>query len=220
LRKTAGELSLKASQDKTKYDLLEVGHELCKDVLGQLYICAHKHCPIFDMDEFCVILVVAGDPLIKGVRRHKYYAFPFLPMPRPQQSVFLYNKAFDSFKRLWSLPDAKVMAIISEMNYVSKQWEKTKSWCDAFYRHDFYDVIRRQNNISVPTESEFLNAHREELIQAGCKEIDSSFSEPFDFSKIAIEKIIGTKKAFSQEDGLNCFREAKGLDGDVASHVL
>lgn len=194
-RKTAGELSLKAASDHTKYDPLEVGHALTDDIVSQLLICAETHDKIFDMDEYCLILIIAGDPLIAKVRRHKYTAFPYLPQPRPQQAVFLWNKPLQKMKFLWSLPDAKVMAIISEMNYVAQQWVRTKGWCDAFYKGQFFEHIRKQHGINIQTETEFLNANRDKLIQAGCKEVDASFTDPFDFSKIHVDHIVDTKTA-------------------------
>lgn len=203
-RKTAGELSLKAKSDKTKYDPLEIGYALCDDVINQLRICAQRHEKVFDEDEFCLLLVVAGDPLIEGLRRHKYAAFLYLPMPRPQQSVYYYNKKTQLIRRLWTMPHAEVMAKLSEMPYVAPQWQKTKGWCDAFYHgwqedapghwvnttpSHFFNYIRHQANIKMLSETEYLNAHREELIKSGCKIPDSSFSEPFDFGKVMMNKV-------------------------------
>lgn len=194
-RLTGGELDHKCSLDKTKYDPLEVGYALTNDILDQLYECAEKHDRIFDEDEYFLVLIIAYDPLIKHLRRHKYYAFPFLPSPRPQQVVFLYNKVTQKIKRLWSLPDAKVMATISEMGYVAPLWSNTKGWCDAFFSGDFYSFIRRQHNICHLSESEYLDLHREEFLKAGAKESPSSAPEPFDFSKIKIDHIVDTKTA-------------------------
>lgn len=191
-RKTAGEMSLKALSDKSKYDPLEIGHALTDDVYQQLEICAKKHDKIFNEEEYCIGLIVASDPLIKGIRRHKYFAFLYLPQPRPQQSVFLYNKKTQKFRRLWSLPDAKTMAIISEMTHVAPIWRNTKSWCDAFFSRDFFKFIRCQHNISLLSESEYLQANREKLIKSGCKEVDTLSADPFDFSKITIKNIVNS----------------------------
>ncbi len=196
-RKTAGQLSIEASRDLTRYDPLEIGHALTDDVMEQLKVCAERHEKIFDEEEFCLILIIAGDPLIAGVRRHKYAAFLYLPQPRPQQSVYLYNKRTKTIRRLWSLPKAEVMAVISEMKGVAHQWKKTKRWCDAFFSGKFFEYIRHEHNIKILSESEFLNANREELIKSGCKQVDSTFSEPFDFSKVSINKIVDTKTAIA-----------------------
>ena len=188
-------MSLKAASDNTVYDPLEVAHALTDDICEQLRICAHKHSKIFDEDEFFLILVVASDPLIQGIRRHKYTAFPYLPQPRPQQSVFLFNKQTGNCKRLWALPNAKTMAIISEMPVVAPEWKETKYWCDAFFNHTFFHAIRNRYGIDHLSEREYLNAHRAELIKAGCNEPEAGAPDAFDFSKIAVEKVINQNEA-------------------------
>ncbi len=209
-RKTAGEQSLIAASDTTRYDPLEVGEALTNDILKNVWECIDAHHSKINELEFCIIMVRAKDPLIKGVMRKKFYAWPFLPKPRPEQLVFHYSKSTDDIKRLWSLPSAKVMAVVSEMTNIAPQWKQTKSWCDAFYsgfRYDkkkkawvnhhpehFYDFIRFSNNIFLESESEFLNTHRAELINAGCNEVKSNLADPFDFSKVAVHKVIDKNK--------------------------
>ncbi len=196
--KTAGELSLKAASDATKYDPLEVAHALTDDVYEQLCICADRHDKIFDEDEFCLVLVVAGDPLLYNARRHKYYAYLFLPEPRPQQSVFLYNKITKKFKRLWSLPDAKVMAIISEMGYVAPEWRMTKGWCDSFFNKTFFEDIRHQYGITMPSEKEFLEAHHEKVVKPTLDNGRASLTDSFDFSKIKTDQVIDSNISLAQ----------------------
>lgn len=212
-RKTAGELSLKAASDSTKYDHLEVSNAILDDVVQQLMICAERHKSIFDEEEFCVVMILANDPLIKGIKRKKFYGFLHLPQPRPEQAVFLYKKKDDSLKRLWCLPNAKVMAVISEKSHVNRQWKTTKGWCDAFFdgfeavaengqinfiNKDpsvFFNHIRHQHNIKMLSESEYLNANREKLIKSGCQDVQSTPTDAFDFSKVSIDKIVDTKTA-------------------------
>lgn len=195
-RKTAGELSLKAASDTTKYDSLEVGHALTEDIANELAICARRHAHIFDEDEYCVGYVIASDPLIKNVMRRKFFAFLYLPSPRPNQTVFLYNKIKDQFtKRLWVLPNPATMAELSESPIVDKKYQTMKGWCDAFFDFKFWDYVRKQHNITMLSESEYLNANREKLIKAGCKDSKSVRTESFDFSKITINKIVDTKTA-------------------------
>ena len=188
--KTAGELSLKAASDNTIYDPLEVAYGLCDDVYEQLCICTDRHEKIFDENEFFLILIVAGDPLLCNLRRHKYYAYLFMPQPRPQQTVFLYNKGTRGFKRLWSLPDAKTMAVISEMTYVAPQWQQTKFWCDSFYKKTFFQDIRNQYGITHLAESEYLDANHEKLVKSGCKDPDSRFADPLYFSKVLPNQVV------------------------------
>ena len=198
-RKSAGEISQSCSQDETKYDNLEVAHALLDDTLEQLFICAEKYEKVFDEKEFFLVLLIASDPLIKNVRRHKYYAFLYLPSPRPQQVVFLYNKVTQKIRRIWSLPDAKVMATISTMDYVAPQWQETKGWCDAFFDGTFFEYIRKSNAFLHLSEAEFLDLHREELLKTGIKDGSSLPPQPFDFEKIKIDHIIDTKTARTEQ---------------------
>lgn len=208
-RKTAGELSLKAASDKTKYDEIEVAYALTEDIAEQLAICARRHNSIFDEDEYCIGYVLASDPLIKGIMRKKYFAMLYLPSPRPEQAVFLYNKKKDQFvKRLWVLPNAAKMAVLSEMTSPPIKYLQMKGWCDAFFNKTFWPYIRKEHGISMLSELEYLNAHREELIKAGAKEIDPSFTESFDFGKVSIEKIVDTKTSIVNQGSLNDFGEA------------
>lgn len=195
VRKTAGELSLKAKSDSQVYDPLELGYALTDKVIENVLECAYKHEKIFDEPEYFVVLQRASDPLIKGVMRQKFYAYLYLPDPRPEQSVFIYSKSTQRIKRLWSLPSPAVMAVISEMGYVDKKWKQTKSWCDAFFDGRFWELIRKENNFGHLSRSEYINLHRNELIKAGADDSLTGSSNPFDFSKIQIEHIVDTKTA-------------------------
>ncbi len=197
---TAGALAYKASNDSTKFDSLEVGHALTEDIAKELAICAQRHRTIFDEDEYCVGYVIAGDPLIKNLMRRKFFAFLYLPSPRPNQSVFLYNKRLDQFtKRLWTLPNAWTMACLSELTYVDKPWREMKGWCDAFYGLKFWEHVRRQHNISMLSEIEYLNANREKLIKAGCQETKPFSTDPFDFSKVTVNKIVNPEDSLVKQ---------------------
>ena len=202
-RQTAGELSLKAASDKTKYDPMEVAYAFADGLIEEVFNCAHRHKTIFDEPEYFVTLNIASDPLIKGIRRHKYAAFLYLPSPRPEQSCFLYNKHTDQLKRLWSLPKAETMALLSEQTFVAKPWQKTKAWVDAFYRLQFWEYIRKEHNINHLSESEYIKLHKQELINAGAKDSPTRVPEPFDFSKIKIDHIVDTQTAHSQKDVLD-----------------
>lgn len=192
-RQTAGELALKASLDETKYDPLEVGHALTDDTYKQLLECGQVHEDVFDEPEYFIVRLVATDCLISSVRRHKYYGWLWLPDPRPQQSCFLYKKGSVVIKRLWSLPDPKVMAIISEMPIVSDQWKLTKFWCDAFFAHKFHETIRDQYKINHLSQAEFISAHSKEGIKPSSDDVSSSLSNAFDFSKFLAPEVINTE---------------------------
>lgn len=198
-RLTAGELSKKALSDTTKYDSREVGHALADDIGIHLRESIEKHRDIIDEDEFCVVMIIAKDPLIPNLMRRKFYCWPYLPKPRPNQAVFLYNKALDRItKRLWVLPSDMVMAELAGTNIiVHKQYQTMQAWSVAFYKGTFWEYIRYEQEIDMLSEHEYFLQHREKLIKAECKIPDSSFSEPFDFSKITVDKIVDTKTSIA-----------------------
>lgn len=193
--KTVGSIAYKATHDTTRYDPLEVGHAVNDDIGVHIQECIRIYNRMIGEDRYCVCYVWADDPLIVGVRRRKFFGYPYLPSPRPDQGVFLYNKRKDELeKRLWILPKAQVMEQLYLATYVPKGYENMKRWSMAFYDGYFWQLIRKENNLLMESESEYLDAHREELIQAGCKELKSGFTDPFDFSKIATNKVIDADK--------------------------
>ncbi len=198
-RKTAGELSQEALKDNTKYNAREVGEAMCADTEIELQKCIDKYRTIIDEDEFCLVRLIASDPLIKNAKRFKYYAWPYLPSPRPNQAVFLYNKKLDKItKRLWVLPNAILMSKLASVCVVPKEYETMQAWSIAFYDGKFWEFIRYQHGITMPSEHEYFLAHRDELIKAGCKIPDSTYSEPFDFSKIGPDKLIDAQEPVLQ----------------------
>jgi hypothetical protein len=207
-RKTAGELSLKATCDKTKYDPLDIGYALTADIIQQVFICAESHIQKFDEQEYFICLNIASDPLIKGIRRHKYAAFLYLPSPRPLQSCFIFNKLTQKIKRLWSLPSAPVMEELYMRSNVSPQFKKTKEWIHAFYDGYFWQQIRKENNFNHLSEIEYLKTNRQKLIDAGAKDGPAPDPEPFDFSKIQINHIENTTTSHNYEPVFNNLGEA------------
>lgn len=208
MRKTAGDLAHKALSDTTKYNALEVGHAMADNIESQLYESIAKHKHIIDENEFCVVMVIAKDPLIKNLIRRKFYCWPYLPSPRPNQAVFLYNKLLERItKRLWILPSDQVMAELAGTNViVHKRYATMQAWSVAFFKGTFWEYIRHEHGITMPSEHEYFLQHRKELIDAGCKIPESSVAETFDFSKIQIEKIIDTQQALVPEDHFSCHR--------------
>ncbi len=198
-RITAGELSKKALSDTTKYDSREVGHALADDIGIHLRESIEKHRDIIAENEFCVVMIIAKDPLIPNLMRRKFYCWPYLPKPRPNQAVFLYNKALDRItNRLWVLPSDMVMAELAGTNViVHKQYQTMQAWSVAFFKGTFWEYVRYDQQVNMLSEHEYFLQHREELIKAGCKIPDSSLSEPFDFSKITVDKIVDTKTAIA-----------------------
>lgn len=197
MRKTAGELSKKALQDTTKYDSREVGHALADDIKIHLDQAIANHINIIDEDEFCVVMVIATDPLIKNLQRRKFYCWPYLPKPRPNQAVFLFNKKLDRItKRLWVLPSDMVMAELAGTNIVvHKQYQTMQAWSVAFFKGTFWEYIRYEHQIDMLSEHEYFLKHRDELIKAGCNLPCTNDAEPFDFSKITIKQVVDTQEA-------------------------
>lgn len=224
-RETAGELSLKASRDSTKYDTLEVGHALTNDIAKELAECATRHHNIFGEDEYCVCFVIAGDPLLKNLMRRKFFAMLYLPSPRPNQSVFLYNKRWERFtKRLWTLPNALTMATLSEKTFgeIDAPYHDMKRWCDAFYnfRKPFWQFIRDQHKIDMLSESEYLKANREKFIKAGAQNSETARPDTLDFANVAAEKIINPKVVSFPKDRLDIFGQAKDFNRSICSHKV
>lgn len=226
IRETAGEISNKLLKDHTKYDAQEVGHALADDIMPHLRQCIENHRQIIDENEFCIVMLIAEDPLIKNLKRRKFYAWPYLPKPRPNQSVFLYNKGLDSIThRLWVLPSDTVMAELHSLSTVDKRYVTMKAWSDAFYKgwkydklsnsfynsdpFHFWEFVRADQKINMLSEHEYFLKHREELIQAGCKLPESDIPDPFDFSKIHIKNVIDTQESLSDQELLNVGRKTQ-----------
>lgn len=217
-RKTAGQISQKAMQDTTKYNSMEVGHALTDDIAKELMICAQRHNDIFNEDEFCVGYVIASDAFLGNVMRRKFFAMLYLPSPRPNQAVFLFNKAKQQFtKRLWVLPNSLTMAELSEMTWVHSSWKNMKDWSDAFFGRRFWPFIRKQHNINMLSEIEYLHLHREELIKAGAKELPPGHTEAFDFSKVDINQVVDPNKTLSDQYVFDHRREAQNTDRHVSA---
>lgn len=188
---TAGALSHKALSDTTIYDALEVGYGMSDDLEKHLYEAAKNYHDMIDEPEFCVVMLIAKDSMIKNLVRRKFYCWPYLPSPRPNQSVFLYNKSLNKItKRLWVLPSDAVMAELASLQLVAKRYKTMQAWSVAFFEGKFWEYIRWEHNLDMPSEHEYFLQHRQELLHAGCKIADPGFREPFDFSKITTKQIV------------------------------
>lgn len=195
-RVTAGELSQKALSDKTDYNLLELGHAISDQIPDELRKCIEIYKHMIDEKEFCIVRIKATDKLISPLLDYKYYGYPYLPSPRPDQNVFLYNKEKDEItKRLWTLPSAARMAqLATTTSVVPKVYQQMQAWSIAFYNFKFWEYIRYESGVDMLSEHEYFLEHRQELIDAGCKIPDADYSEPFDFSKIHIKNVIDTQE--------------------------
>lgn len=195
-RVTAGELARKAISDQTKYDALEVGHAMADDIEKHLYESVNIYDSMIDEKEFCVVMIIAKDPLIKNLTRRKFYCWPYLPAPRPNQAVFLYNKeACRIVKRLWVLPSDMVMAELASLQVVDNTYKTMQAWSVAFFEGKFWEYIRWEHDIDLLSEHEYLLKHREEFFKAGCQIPEPGYTEPFDFDRIQIEKVVDSQEA-------------------------
>jgi hypothetical protein len=193
--KTAGELAVKANQDQTVYDSIEVGHALTEDVLEELQKVVQKHDLLFGEDEYFVVIQLAGDPLLATLMRRKFYAYLYMPDPRPRQTVFLYSKAKQRFlKRLWVLPDVISMETFCEITNVAPKYQTMQNWSKAFYAGKFWELIRQEAGISHLSKSEYLEANRAKLVEATGNKVEVLGTDAFDFSKVAIQKVIDPYK--------------------------
>ncbi|MDC7243640.1 MAG: hypothetical protein PQJ44_06865 [Sphaerochaetaceae bacterium] len=199
MKQTAGEKEKKVREDTTKYDPLEVGHAVSDDFMIHLEECAKLHEKTFDQKEFCVVFVLCDDPLLKTVTRRKFYAWPFLPKPRPRQGCFLYNTVTGKFKRLWILPQAGTMSILSTSTNVDNKWKTMKSWSDAFFDGTFHEYIRKEHNINMLSEAEYLKINGNKIVNSASNAISSNPTDPLDFAKVAIEKIVDTSSTACNE---------------------
>ena len=192
--KTIGKIAQEAKSDAARIDPLELGHAMTDDILDNLYQCVANHNHIINENEYCVVLALADDPLIKGVLRRKFYAWPYLPSPRPRQACFLYNKTTNNFRRLWILPQAGTMATLAEAPFVAKQWHTMQAWSIAFFKGTFWEYIRHEHGIDLLSEKEYLQVNREKFIKAGCQDVAPGISQPFDFSKVKVDQIVNPEQ--------------------------
>jgi len=182
---SASELAAKAASDTTTYKAMEVAHAWVEDLYDQLMESVRIYRDKIDQDEFCVVYVIASDPLLPTLRRRKFYCWPYLPAPRPNQGVFLYKKSSDRLSRLWILPIAESMAELTTPGFVvDKNYELMQAWCKAFFKGNFWQFIRKQHNISMLSQEEFDHLNKADLIEAGLESPNPRVSETFDFSKI------------------------------------
>lgn len=189
--KIASELSKKAYSDTTTYKAMEVAIASTEKIEDELRKVIDLYKDRIDEPEFCVIYVLATDPLIKNLIRRKFYCWPWLPSPRPNQTVFLYNKAKDAItKRLWVLPNAMTMAEIASPGLiVDKAYKSMQSWSRSFFKGTFWKDIRKQHKIKLLSQEEWFELHKSELAQAVLDDPDLLIPKPFDFSKITANDV-------------------------------
>ena len=217
---TVGEKQHKASLDSTKYDAREVAYGRMETAPEMFEQCAKRHCKIFDEDEFFVVSLIVYDPMIKNLRRNKYYADLFMPAPRPQQTVFLYNKVHDTWRYMWTIPDPVTIVEISEALYVPKEDRRVKQWIDAIYNRTFWPTIRKMHGIDHLSREEFVELNRDKIPSHVADKGDPLRAETFDFSKVNFGEVGNPLHLRPLQDGQNLAGKTKGLDRDIANEKV
>lgn len=219
-RKTAGELSLQVGADNTKYDSLEIGHALTQDIQKELEICVNRHIDILDEDVWCVGYLLSKHQSLQNVMVRNFFATLYLPKPRPNQTIFLYERRYHKItKRLWALPNAATMAELSTMTSVDPAYKNMKYWSDAFFKgwkydkseqaminhtpSHFFNIIRLQHGITLESEKEYLDAHRSELIKACGNQTESLVANSLEPLEILGKKIVHTEAPILHKNILN-----------------
>lgn len=186
---TAGQLSAKAARDSQTYCGFEVADQMVKDVESQVFECARRHKDTFDTEEFCVVMLLASDCVLKNMIRRKFYAWPFLPKPRPSQTVWLYNKRTDTIRGLWCLPSADAMATLSLMISVDPAYQNMRRWSSWFYTTKFWNNIRHEAGIKMLSEEEHLQIASKKALKGTPDQFTPIPSNPVDAAKFHAKEI-------------------------------
>ena len=198
----ASELAYKAAQDSTVYKAREVAEAWSEGLITQLLESAQLYEDKIDQNEFCIVYVIAGDPLLPTLRRRKFYCWPYLPSPRPDQGVFLYNKSLQRItKRLWILPNAMSMAELAQPGLVAdKNYKSMQRWSKSFFKGTFWQDIRREHDIKMLSQEEFDELNKAELVKRGLENPDADTPQPFDFSKITAGQVESTADTLAPQN--------------------
>lgn len=203
-KETVGECHKKALADHTNYDSREVGEHLTKDILENIWECVDRNKQFLDVDQFCVVQLLCDDCFVNNVKRIKYYAWPFLPNPRPRQTVFLYDRRSEKVRRIWSLPSAPTMEWLYQTLVVPAEWRCVQRWSKLFYdsmwpvqkQKQFFDGIRKDAQINMLSEGEHVDMMQKlsgEKTDVLKDQIDTIAPEAFDFDKALGNEFVAPK---------------------------
>jgi len=217
---TAGQLAAQAARDETSYCGYEVADEMCKDIERQVQICIQRHLDYFEeIQQFCVVMLYASDCVLTNLKRRKFYGFPFLPKPRPSQTVWLYDKPSDTYRMLWCLPSADTLATLTMTTYVAEPYRRMQQWSKWFYKPGFYQKIREQHGIKMVSEEEHLEAIRKKGTKSAGEDMSPLVSNPFDAARVNPEQAVDPLIALLPKDRVESGRQAEGTNRNVADLV-
>jgi hypothetical protein len=200
IKETLGEKYHKVKQDSTKYDPLDMAFGMLEKVPQELINCAQRHKSIFDEEEYFIGYVISDDPILKGIRRKKYYALMFMPTPVPEQAIWLYNKVLDTYRFMWCLPAPWPMANYASLIHVDKKKARMKAWCKSYFDGTFWETIRSMHGIEHLSEHEFRLKHRDKIPDFVVDHVNACLTEPFDFGKVSFGDVDHSQKLIPFKD--------------------
>ena len=180
-RETAGALANRALKNDSQ-DAWDMAKEWTKDIIPEVWKCIDMHKPICPDKEFCVVMLYADDSLIPNCIRRKFYAWPWMPKPRPRQTVWLYRKESDDIQGLWSLPEAETMARLATDGNIPKEFTNLARWCRSYFRWTFSRDIRKEYRIDLLTEEEYNARFLPDFTQPVHNNSVADLPNTFDFS--------------------------------------
>lgn len=172
MKKTTAQINNENLKDTTNYDAMEIAEQGVNTLEKQLQIAIDRGRQQFSENVFSVIMLFKQDPRQTTVLKRVFTASPFMPKPRPDQAVWVYNRITDKLTFMWSLPNAHITSCLSVMLAPPKYWQRTATWCRAFFEGRLVDLIRKETGITLETEREFLRSHREELAKMASNNVE------------------------------------------------
>lgn len=212
-QKRVGQMQNEALADSTRYDVRDISQAVIDDLPKHLWECVDKYKPIYDEPMFCIVMLLVDDNVLKGIVRRKFYAWPFLPKLRANQTVWLYRKGDDTLDMLWSMPEPMTMAWLATVSPPPKNLERMKHWVDAYFDGRFYEAIRKDNKLRLETESEYLKNHAVELRKAALDGHEALGTDPMQgfqqAASMGLSKSSDATKTVAKKDIVEAFSKAK-----------
>lgn len=212
--KTAGEIHndlRKKGLEKCSH--LDLGYAFSDETYKGVIECIGRHYDVFGshIKQFCVSCILCyGEGSLKYLIRRKFYGFPFLPTPCPNQAVWMVDKEKEEVTFLWTLPTPEKMAMLSEEFSFLANEARMKKWCDWFYKgaFTFWENIRTQHSISMLSEMEFNRRNREMGAKCVNDDVLGTPADSLYLPEVRIKKLEAMSNSRSHELFDNTLREA------------